>query len=76
MIAMRMLVRMLSAVLAIVLQSTGFAAGSIQTAKVTGGEVSGAIENDLSIFKGIPFAAPPVGNSAGKRRSRLCHGRA
>jgi len=33
----------------------------ITRARVTGGEVSGTAENGLSIFKGIPFAAPPVG---------------
>ena len=33
----------------------------IPPVKVTGGEVSGLYESGLSIFKGIPFAAPPVG---------------
>ncbi|HTV77904.1 MAG TPA: carboxylesterase family protein [Steroidobacteraceae bacterium] len=33
----------------------------ISRARVTGGEVSGTAENGLSVFKGIPFAAPPVG---------------
>jgi para-nitrobenzyl esterase len=33
----------------------------ISRARVTGGEISGTAENGLSIFKGIPFAAPPVG---------------
>ena len=33
----------------------------IQTAKVTGGEVQGVVTDGISIFKGIPFAAPPVG---------------
>lgn len=35
----------------------------IQTAKVTGGQVKGTVDNDLSVFKGIPFAAPPVGDN-------------
>ena len=30
--------------------------------KVTGGEVSGIAESGISSFKGIPFAAPPVGD--------------
>ena len=30
--------------------------------KVTGGTVSGTAENGISIFKGVPFAAPPVGD--------------
>ena len=34
----------------------------ISQARVTGGEVSGVVAGDLSIFKGIPFAAPPEGN--------------
>ncbi len=34
----------------------------IQTAKVTGGEVQGIVTESISIFKGIPFAAPPVGD--------------
>jgi para-nitrobenzyl esterase len=33
----------------------------IPTARVTGGEVAGTVADGLSIFKGIPFAAPPVG---------------
>jgi para-nitrobenzyl esterase len=34
----------------------------IQTVKVTGGEVQGVVTESISIFKGIPFAAPPVGD--------------
>jgi para-nitrobenzyl esterase len=34
----------------------------IRTAKVTGGEVEGVVTDGISIFKGIPFAAPPVGD--------------
>jgi len=34
----------------------------ITEAKVTGGVVSGVAENGISVFKGIPFAAPPVGD--------------
>jgi para-nitrobenzyl esterase len=37
------------------------AEAQISRARVTGGEVSGTSGNGLSIFKGIPFAAPPVG---------------
>jgi len=32
-----------------------------QTIKVEGGLVEGVVENELLVFKGIPFAAPPVG---------------
>jgi para-nitrobenzyl esterase len=38
------------------------AIAEISQAKVTGGTVSGVVENGQSIFKGIPFAAPPVGD--------------
>jgi para-nitrobenzyl esterase len=37
------------------------AIAQIPQAKVTGGTVSGVLEGDLSVFKGIPFAAPPTG---------------
>ena len=37
------------------------AVAQIQTVKVTGGEVQGVASDDISIFKGIPFAASPVG---------------
>ena len=34
----------------------------IAQAKVTGGQIAGTIVNGVSGFKGIPFAAPPVGD--------------
>lgn len=37
------------------------AVAQIKTAMVTGGEVQGVVSGELSIFKGIPFAAPPEG---------------
>ncbi len=53
---MRSLVWMIVAAL-----SVQAAHAQISRARVTGGEVSGTAENGMSIFKGIPFAAPPVG---------------
>src|SRR3954465_15550173 len=35
---------------------------AIQQVKVTGGAVSGVAADGISIFKGIPFAAPPTGD--------------
>ena len=37
------------------------AAAQIAQAPVTGGEVAGSVAGGLSVFKGVPFAAPPVG---------------
>jgi para-nitrobenzyl esterase len=34
----------------------------ITIAKVTGGTVEGVVKDDIASFKGIPFAAPPVGD--------------
>jgi para-nitrobenzyl esterase len=51
----------LSAALALAAVSPAIA--QITTAKVTGGQIQGTIDNDLSVFKGIPFAAPPVGEN-------------
>jgi para-nitrobenzyl esterase len=38
------------------------AVSQIQTTRVTGGEVQGVVAEGISMFKGIPFAAPPVGD--------------
>ena len=53
---MRSLVWMILAALSI-----QAADAQISRARVTGGEVSGIAENGIAVFKGIPFAAPPVG---------------
>jgi para-nitrobenzyl esterase len=39
-----------------------FAQSQIQNAKVAGGQLQGVVANGVASFKGIPFAAPPVGN--------------
>ena len=35
----------------------------ILTAKVTGGTVQGVANDDIAVYKGIPFAAPPTGKN-------------
>jgi para-nitrobenzyl esterase len=37
------------------------ALAQIQTVQVTGGELQGVVKDGVASFKGIPFAAPPVG---------------
>ena len=39
------------------------------------GDVEGLREDGLAVFRGIPFAAPPIGESAGRRRSQPRIGR-
>jgi para-nitrobenzyl esterase len=40
----------------------GPATAAIEQADVTGGTVRGMVDNGVAAFKGIPFAAPPIGN--------------
>jgi len=44
-----------------VLVVVGSAHAQIREVAVTGGRVSGVVTNGIAAFKGIPFAAPPVG---------------
>src|SRR5512144_2702382 len=54
---------MRSIVLALlILIPTRAAHAEVTEAKVTGGVVSGVVEDGIAVFKGIPFAAPPVGD--------------
>jgi carboxylesterase type B len=39
-----------------------FPTATIEKADVTGGTVRGIVDNGVAAFKGIPFAAPPVGD--------------
>jgi para-nitrobenzyl esterase len=38
----------------------------VSSAKVTGGQVQGVVSNGIASFKGIPFAAPPIGDARWK----------
>ncbi len=49
-------------VLALMLCTVVPVPAQISTAKVTGGTVEGVVKDGIASFKGIPFAAPPVGD--------------
>ncbi len=53
--------RLLLGTLAVLLCAAPPARCQIQTVKITGGEVKGVVKDGIASFKGIPFAAPPVG---------------
>lgn len=40
----------------------GSARAAIEQAEVTGGTVQGTVDHGVAVFKGLPFAAPPVGD--------------
>src|SRR5689334_12285725 len=40
----------------------GSARAAIEQAEVTGGTVQGTVDHGVAAFKGLPFAAPPVGD--------------
>ena len=46
--------------IAVALAIVAVAAGP-ETVKIDGGQIAGTDENGVRVFKGIPFAAPPVG---------------
>src|SRR5436190_19934355 len=45
----------------VALSGMSLARAQIETATVTGGKLQGVVTNGIASFKGIPFAAPPVG---------------
>jgi para-nitrobenzyl esterase len=47
---------------AILLSIAPFALSQIQNVKSTGGQLQGVVADGVASFKGIPFAAPPVGD--------------
>lgn len=54
--------RTLPTLLVLTLSATVSLAGGNDALKVTGGEIRGALEGGVMAYKGIPFAAPPVGD--------------
>ena len=54
--------RLAMSLMALALAGASPAAAEIARAKVTGGEIAGTAVDGVSEFKGIPFAAPPVGD--------------
>jgi len=54
--------RLAGALLAITFAVVPSTFGQIQRANVTGGQLAGIVTNAMAVFKGIPFAAPPVGD--------------
>ena len=53
---------LLVSAMAALLCGVPFARGQIETVKVTGGELRGVVKDGVTVFKGISFAAPPVGD--------------
>jgi len=49
------------ATLVLALMWSSAASAQVKEADVTGGRVAGVVTNSISSFKGIPFAAPPIG---------------
>src|SRR5512139_2934328 len=56
---MKIRMLLLAAICAALLGTAAIAAAPV---KVEGGLVEGTAENELAVYRGIPFAAPPVGD--------------
>ena len=49
-------------IIAVLLTAINYANGQPEKVKVEGGWIQGTAEHGLTIFRGIPFASPPVGD--------------
>lgn len=47
---------------------------SIPLVETRHGKIVGVVQEEIHIWRGIPYAAPPTGSYAGVRRSLLRHG--
>jgi para-nitrobenzyl esterase len=54
--------KILFATLVVILCAAFPALAQISIAKITGGTIEGVVKDGIASFKGIPFAAPPVGD--------------
>src|SRR5438046_358442 len=53
--------RLLSTIAALVVIGSMFVSAAPDAVKVDGGQIAGTMSDGVRVFKGIPFAAPPVG---------------
>jgi para-nitrobenzyl esterase len=54
-------IRIVGFIAAIISAMAPFALPQMQTVKVADGQLAGVVVNGIASYKGIPFAAPPVG---------------
>ena len=55
------MMRKIAGLIMLSVSCVAFAERAPDPVKVTGGEIQGVLEGELTVYKGIPYAAPPVG---------------